>query len=165
MTFRACSAQPDILTAAADGRELPAALSAHLASCSSCREQVDAVVFMRGLAAAPDAAHALPDPAVIWWKAQLLRRWQAERAASAPIERMRWVELAAGFASLAAFLVWQWQSLVNLVARAIPAGVAAASAAPQGASPVAILLILLGTASLGAMFVAALHRRLGGDVH
>ena len=65
MTFRACSAQPDILTAAADGRELPAALSAHLASCPSCREQVDAVAFMRGLAAAPAAAHPLPDPAVI----------------------------------------------------------------------------------------------------
>jgi len=163
MTFRACSAQPDILTAAADGRELPAALSAHLASCPSCREQVDAVVFMRGLAAAPDAAHALPDPAVIWWKAQLLRRWQAERAASAPIERMRWVELAAGFASLAAFLVWQWQSLVNLVARAIPAGVAAASAAPQGASSMPIVLAVGVTASVGALFLAMLHRKLAGN--
>jgi hypothetical protein len=163
MTFRACSEEPDILAAAAGGRELPAALTAHLASCPSCREQVDAVVFLRGLAATPDAPHALPDPAVIWWKAQLLRRWQAERAASAPIERMRWVELAAGFASLAVFLVWQWQGLVNLVARAIPAGVAAASSAPQAVSPMALVLITVGTASVGAMFLAALHRRLRGE--
>jgi predicted anti-sigma-YlaC factor YlaD len=163
MTLRACSEEPDILAAAADGRELPPALSAHLASCASCREQVDAVAFVRGLAATPDATHPLPDPAVIWWKAQLLRRWQAERVASAPIERMRWAELAAGFACLAVFLVWQWQALLNLVSRAIPSGVAAAAAAPQAVGPMALMLITLGTASLGAMVLAALHRRLGSS--
>ena len=162
MTFRVCSEQPDILAAAADGRALPAGLAAHLASCPSCRDQVDAVVFVSGLAAAPDAPHPLPEPALIWWKAQLLRRWQAERTASAPLERMRWVELASGIASLAVFLVWQWQSLVNLVARAIPAGVAAASSAPQAASPASIVLAVGVLASAGAMFLAALHRRLGG---
>ena len=164
MTFRACPEEPDVLGAAADGRELPAALKTHLASCASCRDQVEAVTFVRGLAETPDAPHQLPDPGVIWWKAQLTRRWQAERAASAPIERMRWVELAAGFASLTVFLAWQWQGLVNLAARAIPAGVTAASSAPQALSPMALLLITIGTASVGAMILAALHRRLGiGD--
>jgi len=162
MTFRACSQEPDILAAAADGRALPAPLAAHLASCPSCREQVVAVTFLRVLAAAPVASHPLPDPSVIWWKAQLTRRWQAERAASAPIERMRWVELAAGFASLAVFLAWQWQGLLNLAARVVPAGVAAASSAPQVLSPTALMLITIGTASVGAMILAALHRRLGG---
>jgi hypothetical protein len=163
MTFRACSEQPDILDAASAGRELPAALTAHLASCPSCREQVELVRVIRGLAETPDTPHQLPDPAVIWWKAQLLRRWQAERAASAPIERMRWIELGAGVASLTAFLVWQWQGLVNLVARAVPAGVAAASAAAQASSPMALVLIVCGTASIGAMVLAALHRRLSGS--
>jgi hypothetical protein len=121
-----------------------------------------AIEFVRGLAETPDAAHQLPDPGVIWWKAQLLRRWQAERAASAPIERMHWVELAAGLTSLAVFLAWQWQNLVNLVARAIPAGLAAASTAPQAVSPMALALIVIGTASVGAMVLAALHRRLSG---
>jgi hypothetical protein len=162
MMFRACSEQPAILAAAADGGAWPRALEAHLASCASCREQAAAVTFVRGLAETPDAPHQIPDPAVIWWKAQLLRRWQAERAAAAPIERMRGVELVAGFATLAVFLVWQWQALVNLVARAIPAGVAAASAAPQAASPMALVLLLCGTASVGAMILAALHRRLRG---
>jgi hypothetical protein len=122
-----------------------------------------AIEFVRGLAETPDAVHQLPDPGVIWWKAQLLRRWQAERAASAPIERMHWVELAAGLTSLAVFLAWQWQNLVNLVARAIPAGLAAASTAPQAVSPMALVLITLGTASIGAMVLAALHRRLGRE--
>ena len=76
---------------------------------------------------------------------------------------MRWVELAAGLASLVAFLVWQWQGLVGLVANAIPAGIAAASAAPQSVSPMALVLLTLGTASIGAVVLAALHRRLGSN--
>ena len=47
-----------------------------------------------------DAPHALPDPAVVWWKGQLLRRWESERRAVAPIERMHWIELVTGIASL-----------------------------------------------------------------
>jgi predicted anti-sigma-YlaC factor YlaD len=163
MTHDTCTTQPDILTATAEGRELSASLAAHLASCPSCREQAEAVAFVRGLAGTEDVRHQLPDPAVIWWKAQLTRRWQAERAAAAPIERMRWIELAAGFLSLAVFLAWQWRSLVNLVSRAIPAGVEAAAAAPQAISPTALVLISLGTMSLGAMVLGALHRRLGGS--
>ena len=160
-----CTQLPDILGAAADGRDLSSSLAAHLASCPSCREQVEAIAFVRALADTPDAPHALPDPAVIWWKAQLLRRWQAERAASAPIERMHWVELAAGVASLAVFLVWQWSGLTAFVARAMSAGVSAASASPQPVSPLVFVLIAGGTASLGAMFLAALHRRLSGTAH
>jgi predicted anti-sigma-YlaC factor YlaD len=163
MTHRVCTREPDFLTAAADGRQLSAELEAHLVSCPSCREQVEAVAFVRGLADTSDAPHPLPDPAVIWWKAQLLRRWQAERAVEAPIERMRWIELAAGLASLTVFLVWQWQGLVNLVMRAIPAGFAAASASPEPISPMALALMTLGAASLGGLVLAALHRRLGGE--
>ena len=162
MTFRACRQQPDILAAAADGREFSAAFSAHLASCASCREQVDAAVFVCGLAATPDAAHPLPDPAVIWWKAQLLRRWQAERSASAPIERMHWIELAAGLASLAAFLAWQWKTLASALAQVIPMSLASMTATPAPGHPLSSVLLIGGAASVAIMFLAALHRRLGG---
>jgi predicted anti-sigma-YlaC factor YlaD len=161
MTQHACTHEPDILAVAADGRQVSAELEAHLQSCPSCREQVEAIAFVRGLADTSDAPHPLPDPAVIWWKAQLLRRWQAERVASAPIERMRWVELAAGLSSLTVFLVWQWQGLANLVVRAIPTGLAAAAAAPQSGNPLVLVLIACGTASVGGLLLAALHRRLG----
>jgi hypothetical protein len=160
-----CTQQPDILGAAADGRDLSPSLAAHLASCPSCREQVEAITFVRALADTPDMPHALPDPAVIWWKAQLLRRWQAERAASAPIERMHWVELAAGVACLAVFLAWQWSGLAAFVARAMSAGVSAASASPQPVSPLALVLIAGGAPARGAMLHAALQRRRGGTAH
>lgn len=161
MLHRACTEQPDILSATAAGRVLPAPLAAHLAACPSCRAQVEAIACVRQLAEIPDdPRHPLPDPGVIWWKAQLLRRWQAERAASAPIERMRWIELVAGLASLAVFLAWQWSGVVTFVSRAIPAGVSAVSTTAPSDNSLVLVLLLGGTASIGAMVLAGLHRLL-----
>src|SRR5438477_10204119 len=42
--------------------------------------------FMKALVQAPFDAGPLPDPSFLWWKAQLLRRWDAEREAAKPIE-------------------------------------------------------------------------------
>jgi hypothetical protein len=61
----------------------------------------------------------------------------------------------------AAFPIWPWRNLVNLAARTIPAGVAAASSAPQALNPMALALLTLRRASVGAMVLAAPHRRLG----
>jgi hypothetical protein len=160
MLHHTCAQQPDILSAVAAGRENEALMAAHLAACPSCCEQAAAISWMRHLAAAPEPSHPLPDPGVIWWKAQLLRRWQAERVASAPIERMHWVELVAGFACLVVFLAWQWRGLSTLVARAIPAGVAAMSTAAPPSNPLVLVLVLCGTAAVGAMVLAGLHRML-----
>jgi hypothetical protein len=162
MTHRICTAEPDILTAAAEGAPLSPAMEAHLRACPSCREQAEAARFMRQLSSAPTAARRLPDPAVVWWKAQLARRWQAERAAAAPIERMRGIELGAGLVSLAAFLIWQWRGLADMVSRAIPTAIAAASEMPQADNPMAVVLLALGSASIGAVVIAFLHRRLDG---
>jgi predicted anti-sigma-YlaC factor YlaD len=157
-----CAQLPDIVEATVAGRALNAPLAAHLASCPSCREQVEAAAFVRRLADTPDAPHPLPDPAVIWWKAQLLRRWQAERSASAPIERMHWIELAAGLASLAAFLAWQWKTLASALAQVIPMSLASMTATPAPGHPLSSVLLIGGAASVAIMFLAALHRRLGG---
>jgi len=49
-------------------------------------EEEDAVAaFMKRVAVLPDAQRApLPDPTVLWWKAQFVRRWNNERKAQAP---------------------------------------------------------------------------------
>ena len=41
---------------------------------------------MQELANAPHDASRLPDPSFIWWKAQFLRRLDAEREATAPLD-------------------------------------------------------------------------------
>ncbi|MCX6550127.1 MAG: hypothetical protein NTY02_03800 [Acidobacteria bacterium] len=161
MSRRLCEHEPDILTAAVAGRQQPAGALAHLASCPSCRDAVATAAWMQRMADGSGDGHALPDPAVIWWKAQLLRRWEAERRAVAPIERMHWVELVAGLASFGVFLVWQWSGLVNVLSLLNPLSLAARSASASSAtSPLVLVLVLGGTLALGGMIFAGLHRRI-----
>jgi hypothetical protein len=49
-------------------------------------EQTIVDAWMKTLAAAPIDAGPIADPSFLWWKAQLLRRWDAEREAAKPIE-------------------------------------------------------------------------------
>ena len=60
--------------------------------------------FMARVAALP-APMAAPDPMQLWWKAQLLRRWDAERRAHVPLDVVQPFEIAAGLGA-AAFLLY-----------------------------------------------------------
>jgi predicted anti-sigma-YlaC factor YlaD len=164
MRGRICEREPEMLDAAARGAAHGDAAAAHLASCASCREAVASVAWLREMAdTSIDAPRPLPEAGVIWWKAQLLRRWESERRAAAPIERMHWIEIAAGVASLGVFLVWQWSGLVNLFARLSPAKLAALSSSSASAGPSMLLLVLGATVALGATIFAGLHRMITHD--
>jgi hypothetical protein len=67
-------------------------------------EQANAT-FMQRVASLPTPG-ARRDPMQIWWKAQLLRRWDAERRVTAPIDFMQPVEVVAGLACVV-FLLYQ----------------------------------------------------------
>ena len=51
------------------------------------------------------------DPSILWWKAQLLRRWDAERRAAKPIEVGERVQVGIGVVGGIAALVWLWPAL------------------------------------------------------
>ena len=48
----------------------------------------------------------MPEAGPLWWKAQLLRRWDAERRVQAPLDAMHPIQIAAGLAAAAMLLVW-----------------------------------------------------------
>lgn len=50
------------------------------------QDDAQVTAAMRELAGTPIDAPPLPDPSFIWWKAQLLRRHEAEREALAPLD-------------------------------------------------------------------------------
>jgi predicted anti-sigma-YlaC factor YlaD len=163
MLDRICDKQLALVETAAAGRERDPGMADHLATCSACREAVEAVCWMRHMANSTTEPHALPSPDVIWWKAQLLRRWEANRRAAAPIERMHKAELFAGLASLVGFIVWQWSGLTRMVSSLSPASLASWSArtTATGASGDASgSVVLLGSLFLGAMILAGVHRML-----
>jgi hypothetical protein len=54
----------------------------------------------------PDPASPSPDPAVLWCKAQLLARWEAERLARRPLDLMLPVEITGGLVAAGLLLYW-----------------------------------------------------------
>ena len=56
----------------------------------------------------------MPDPELLWVKAQLLRRWEAERRVLAPLDLMEPVQIAAGLVAAGVLLVWSLPSLLKV---------------------------------------------------
>jgi len=71
------------------------------------RDTENATTFMHDLASVPLDAPP-PDPSFLWWKAQMLRRWDTERQAAAPIDLGERVQIGVGFGGVAALLAWMW---------------------------------------------------------
>ena len=71
--------------------------------------------FMASLAAATaECVPAPPQAQAIWLKAQLLRRWEAERRVELPLDRMESVHVAIGLAAAVLLAVWSAPVLRSL---------------------------------------------------
>lgn len=92
------------------------ALRAHAEACPVCGETLLVATWMLELAKTPADAAPLPDPTYLWYKAQLLRQWDAERQVLAPIEFWKRVQLMACIVGAAVVLVWLWMELPSLAA-------------------------------------------------
>ena len=77
----------------------------------------DALVaeWMRQLAALPLDAPPLPDPSYLWWKAQLLRQWDAQKTVTAPLEWGERAQVATGLIGATLLLVLSAPQLPALV--------------------------------------------------
>ena len=54
----------------------------------------------------PDSESRIPDPAELWCKAVLLRKWEAERRARRPLDIMWPIEIAGGLVAAGLLLYW-----------------------------------------------------------
>ena len=63
----------------------------------------------------PARMSQVPEPGTLWVKAQMLRRWDAERKAQAPLDVMEPVQIAAGLAAAAVLFVWSLPSLLQVL--------------------------------------------------
>lgn len=106
MRARECPREPDVLQALMIGRRDPA-LQDHLDSCATCRELERVAGFMREVAMLPEGPGRLPDPSYVWWKAQLLRQWEANQRVTAPLEAAHRIELVAAVVGLIVLLLWE----------------------------------------------------------
>jgi hypothetical protein len=67
--------------------------------------------WMQEFAIIPIDANSLLDARDLWLKAQLLKRWDAQRQAIAPIERAEPVQISIGVAGALGLLAWLWRSV------------------------------------------------------
>ena len=82
-----------------------------------CRKDEDEQLVtraMRELAQRPAVDRPLPDPSFIWWKAQLLRRFEAEREVTAPLEIGDRFHLGAAVLGALALAGGVWDQLPRL---------------------------------------------------
>jgi len=78
-------------------------------------DELAIAAFMRRLAAVRIADHRLPDAYVVWWKAELVRRWNVERKAAAPLDVIEPLQWVGGLAAAALLLAWMLPSLLRSV--------------------------------------------------
>ena len=66
--------------------------------------------WMEEFSALPLPKSRLPEPQLLWWKAELLRRWDGERRALAPIERAEPITVSIGVIGALVLMLTLWQS-------------------------------------------------------
>ena len=106
---QSCDREPEVRRMVRTGSDDPA-LREHAAGCAVCGETLAVAALMQELAALP-VDSAFPDPAYLWWKGELLRRWDAQRRVAAPVERGEPLQVAIGLAGTLALLVWLWRQM------------------------------------------------------
>jgi len=105
-----CAHEEAVRRMAREGRA-DAALQAHVAVCADCRDTLEIAEAMHVVANAPvgPSERPVPSASYLWWKAELLRRWDAEQRAMEPVDMGE--RLGAGIAIVGAVAVlwWIWQ--------------------------------------------------------
>jgi len=64
----------------------------------------------------------LPDPALIWWKAQLLKRQAARARVTRPMAVAQWTSLVVAVVTVAALAAKNWTGIKDILLE--PAGIA-----------------------------------------
>jgi hypothetical protein len=82
----------------------------------SADEEQDVAAYMSKLAqaAGPQAAR-LPAAEVLWVKAQMLARWEAERRVEAPLDAIEPFQIGAGLVAAGILLFWSLPALLRVI--------------------------------------------------
>ncbi len=96
--------------------------------------------WMDRLAKKSPASDELPDPTLIWWKAQLLERRTARARIARPIAAAQWISLAVALPAAALLCLSNWPAISALLA---PAGIALWAAAGCALFGIGLTLRLL----------------------
>jgi hypothetical protein len=152
-----CRYERDVLRAAADDRWTDT-LRAHLAECDDCVAVMTVAPWMGRFARISDREHILPDPQVVWLKAQLIRSTADVARVSRPInaaQMLAYLLVAGGWSAL---LMWKWAAVQHWLRGLTPTGMleTAARAETLSMSVMAFVFVLASvTVMLGLHTILA----------
>ncbi len=147
-----CRFEPQVIEAASSARWTNP-LREHVASCSGCAAAAAVAPWMSRFSKVRDREHMLPDPAVLWLKAQLLRSSAAAERIARPMNQVQWVAYITVAAGWAALLTWKWDAMVRWFGSITPGGMLAASSGNSLSSTFLLTVLVLGSLTV----VLAVH--------
>lgn len=154
-----CPYEPNVVRAAKEDRWTDA-LRSHLADCDDCVAAVSVAPWIDRFARLSDREHILPDPSIVWLKAQLLRNTADVARVARPMTIAQWTAYFVVAGGWAAVLTWKWQAVDAWVHSLTPSGLVSNAARTESLSLsfFAILLVLAATTVM-----LALHTILAED--
>ena len=142
-----CVQEPLVRRAALEDRWTDA-LRQHVKTCPDCAAAANVSGFMSRLAGSIVRSRALPDPAVLWLKAHLLRGTAVADRVSRPLnvaQLISYVVIAAGWAAL---LTRKWTDLEAWLFSVTPANMLGNLAGSHASVPVSIVLAVVVLSSI-----------------
>lgn len=140
-----CRFEADVLRAAQDDRWRDA-LRRHLAECDDCIAAASVAPWMTRFARISDREHILPDPQIVWLKAQLLQSSAEVARVSRPMNVLQLIAYLVVAGGWAALLTWKWDAVQKWVNGLTPTGMVENMATGQSLSmSFFALLIVLAT--------------------
>lgn len=111
-----CAREQELLDALASARwpgKCPAEMRDHVAGCAVCRDTLAVALPLLVDGEAAYAAARVPSSGIVWWRAQMRARREAERVASRPIAIVQVMAFVCGAVALAALAFWASPAMPN----------------------------------------------------
>jgi len=117
-----CSKQEEV-TKAIRSQQWPEPIAAHVAECEICRDVTQAARWMQALAGSSDpdtvgpTMHSLPDPGLVWWKAQLSETHSRTGKGRLFMETLQIGSMVIAPIGLAGWVAWNWYDIQAVAER------------------------------------------------
>ena len=154
-----CRYEPHVRRAAA-GNDWTESLREHVRTCVDCAAAANAAPFMTRFARFDERPSKLPEPSVLWLKAQILGGRVAVDRASRPLNVLQIVAYLFVAGGWAAMLTWKWADLQRWLLGFTPTEIAH-SLAQSASLSITFLLTVVVLATMTVML--ALHTILAED--
>lgn len=147
-----CAHETNVLHAAAEDGWTDV-LRGHVSECADCAAAAAAAPWMSRFSRISDREHILPDPSIVWLKAQLMRGTADAARIARPLTIVQLVAYFVVASGWAALLTWKWSTVHSWIASFTPRGLVQTAAGAESLSLpfFAVMFVLAATTVMLAL--------------